>query len=269
MIPLPADPDSASSTSDDSISSTPGDLEDVFENVAALDTIDFGQCRDVLECIMEPNPDEESTEFFDVDYQVYAVVSHIMDLNWNRSHAYSRLSYFEDDRILLVEQCSSVHEVPFQYLCQEFIGFMYDFDRTRRALSTTLSLSYGLQPTTIPDMSIRTVAITQGYHRKVSVIGECAFAQDTNSVLRKIKNEIAANPEVLMVIMVLIDEHHPYRSPERMSEAWRMLRRETSARSPSSFHSLQRVKAWYHDKPVVVAGHTWCRIVSVRFHVWV
>ncbi|KAG2067569.1 hypothetical protein BDR04DRAFT_1120381 [Suillus decipiens] len=78
---------------------------------------------------------------------------------------------------------------------------MYDFNCSHQTLSTTLSLSYEMQPTTIPDM-------------KVSVIRECAFTQDTNLILHKIKNEITTNPEVLMVIMVLIDKHHPYHLPE-------------------------------------------------------
>ncbi|KAG2032811.1 hypothetical protein BDR03DRAFT_1094754 [Suillus americanus] len=64
------------------------------------------------------------------------------------------------------------------------------------------------------------------------VIGECAFGQDTDSVLRKLKYEIAGHPEVLMVIMIVIDEHQPHRSPG-------------------------------------LAGHTWCHLGSVRFHVWV
>lgn len=73
---------------------------------------------------------------------------------------------------------------------------------------------------TIPDMAIQ-IATSRGYggHREVPVIGECAFVQDTDSVLRKIKYEIAGHPEIMMVIMVVIDEHQPYRSPERASEA--------------------------------------------------
>ncbi|KAG2035117.1 hypothetical protein BDR03DRAFT_963247 [Suillus americanus] len=107
-------------------------------------------------------------------------------------------------------------------------------------------------------MSIRIVVLIRGHvgRRKVHIIGECAFAQDTDSVLCKIKEEIANCLEVLMAIMVVIDEHHPYRSPERLSEAWQVLPREPSARSPFSLHSLQGDPALSHDKHIVIAGHT-------------
>ncbi|KAG1811845.1 uncharacterized protein BJ212DRAFT_496733 [Suillus subaureus] len=201
---------------------------------------------------------------------VYSAVSQIMDLNWHTLPARPRLSYFKDDHILLIETCSDIHEAPFGYLGQELFGFLLGFTHNQRALSTTLSMNFELG-SIIPDMSIRTVAVTRGHlgHRKVHVIGECAFAQDTDSVLCKIKEEIAERPEILMAIMVVIDEHHPYHSPERMSEAWQMLRHETSARSPSSFHSLQGDPARSHDKHIVIAGHTWCHLASVQFHVWV
>ncbi|KAG1729499.1 uncharacterized protein EDB91DRAFT_1159381 [Suillus paluster] len=74
-----------------------------------------------------------------------------------------------------------------------------------------------------------------------------------------------------MAIMVIIDEHHPHRSPERESEAWQMLCHETSVRSYSSFFSLEddHDAEPSLDRPIVIAGHTWYHIASVRFHVWV
>ncbi|KAG2032813.1 hypothetical protein BDR03DRAFT_739343 [Suillus americanus] len=122
----------------------------------------------------------------------------------------------------------------------------------------------------VPDLSIKMNVMTKDNRiHEVLVIGECAFAQDTDSVLRKLKYEIAGHPEVLMVIMIVIDEHQPYRSSGRMSEAWQMLRKETSTLSHSSFNSLQGAAMQSLDQPVVVAGHTWCHLGSVRFHVWV
>ncbi|KAG2357124.1 hypothetical protein BDR07DRAFT_1612678 [Suillus spraguei] len=100
----------------------------------------------------------------------------------------------------------------------------------------------------------------------VLVIMECAFAQDADSVLRKIKYEIAGHPKVLMVILVVIDEHQPYCSPGRISEAWQTLRQESSTLSRSSF---LRGTTSSHGEPIVIANHTWCHLGSVRFHVWV
>ncbi|KAG1867237.1 hypothetical protein DFJ58DRAFT_861492 [Suillus subalutaceus] len=215
----------ADSESDsDSASLTSEDLEDMLI-VADLDTIDLDQCRDVLECIMEPDPEEESVEFFDVYYRVFSAVSKIMELNWHTVTSKTK------DRIL-IESRSNIHEAPFGFLGQEFFGFLLGFSHNQQALSSTLSMNFGLE-FTIPDMSIWTVAMTRGH------VG----------LLWKIKKEIADNAEVLMAIM--------------------MLRQETSARSPSSFHSLQGDPARSHDKHIVIAGHTWCHLASVRFHVWV
>lgn len=122
----------------------------------------------------------------------------------------------------------------------------------------------------IPDMAIRMDTVTENYwSHEILVIGECAFAQDTDSVLRKIKYEIAGHPEVLMVILVVIDEHQRYRSPDHMSEAWQVLCQGASPHSVSSFHSLQKDATRSHHQPIVIAGHTWCHLASVRFHIWV
>lgn len=122
----------------------------------------------------------------------------------------------------------------------------------------------------VPDLVIQMDTVTDNYRsHEVLVIVECAFAQDAGSVLRKIKCEIAGRPEVLMVILVVIDESQQYRSPARTSEAWRMLRQEISPRSVSSFYSLQEDTDRSHDQPIVIAGHTWCHLASARFHIWV
>lgn len=242
--------------------------------IADLDTMAFGQCGNVLECIMEPNPEEESAEFLNVYRQVYSTVSHFLELNWHRLWNRPRLSYFHDNRILLVETRNDIHETPFTHLGSIFTHYLHrdNFVRNLIPVATLVSMNYTLEcgsGSTIPDMAIR-IATSRGHggHRVVPVIGECAFVQDTDSALRKIKYEIAGHPEIMMVIMVVIEEHQPYRSPERASEAWRMLLQETLT-SPSSFDSLQVNAAQSHDQPIVVAGHTWCHLASVRFHVWV
>ncbi|KAG2068485.1 hypothetical protein BDR04DRAFT_1119694 [Suillus decipiens] len=75
----------------------------------------------------------------------------------------------------------------------------------------------------------------------VLIIMECAFAQDADSVLWKIKYEIARHPEILMVILIIIDEHQPYCSPA--------------------------CNAASYGEPIVITNHTWCHLGSVQFHV--
>ncbi|KAG1811794.1 uncharacterized protein BJ212DRAFT_490309 [Suillus subaureus] len=229
------------------------------------------QCGDVLMFLAEPNPEEEFAEFSDVYYGVYSIVEHIIEEN-DAVPGRPRLTYFEDERILLVEKFGSMHEAPFCHLQSIFSSFLYGSHLRDCSVDTSVSRVLGLMSASaIPDLLITMNVMTEDdWIHEVLVIGECAFAQDTNSVLRKIKYEIASHPEVLMVIMIVIDEHHAqYRSPGRMSEAWQILRRETSTLSRSSFHSLRGATARSLKEPIVVAGHTWCHLESVRFHVWV
>lgn len=178
----------------------------------------------------------------------------------------------KDDCILLIKLRSRMHEAPLQHLDSIFNRFLHGF--VPDPVLTTTTMNSRLTSTFIvPDIAIKIdVSSTSYWIRKPLVIMECAFAQDTDSVLWKIKHEIASQPEVLMVILVVIDEHQPYRSPEYMSKAWQMLRQETSCRSGSLFASLERHAARSYKQKnhcVVIAGHTWCHLGSVRFHVWV
>ncbi|KAG2029275.1 hypothetical protein BDR03DRAFT_975911, partial [Suillus americanus] len=181
-----------------------------------------------------------------------------------------RLSYFEDERILLVERFSSLHEASFGQLDSIFSSFLYGSCPTNDFVYASVSRVLKMMSVSaVPDLLIKMDVMTEDdwIHEEL-VIGECAFGQDTDLVLRKLKYEIAGHPEVLMVIMIVIDEHQPYRSPGRMSEAWQM-RKETSTLSRSSFNSLRGAAPRSLEEPIVVAGHTWCHLGSVRFHVWV
>ncbi|KAG1763287.1 hypothetical protein EDD22DRAFT_887448 [Suillus occidentalis] len=185
---------------------------------------------------------------------------------------FCRWSYFKDDRILLIEMRSLIHEAPLEHLSTIFKLFFKFLDGLRHHCDNSVHIRTSMNSplsSIVPDMLMRMESVTRNYRSSVVVFVECAFAQDVGSVLRKIKYEIASHPEVLMVILVVIDEDQRYRSPERTSEAWRMLRQETSSRSYSSFYSLSEDTHSSHDQPIVIAGHTWCHLTSARFHIWV
>jgi hypothetical protein len=190
----------------------------------------------------------------------------------NNVPIFCRWSYFEDDRILLIEMCSFIHEAPLEHLSSIFNFFFDGFVHDDNPVITTIIMNTRLSPVFIvPDMAIQMDTRTENYcGHDVLLMVECAFAQDTDSVLRKIKYEIAGHPEVLMVILAVINEDQRYRSPERTSEAWRMLRQEASSRSVSLFYSeLQEDTARSQLQPIVIANHTWCHLASARFHIWV
>ncbi|KAG1729501.1 uncharacterized protein EDB91DRAFT_1159392 [Suillus paluster] len=200
--------------------------DDIFSNVARLDDFAFGltECRDVLEFLMEKNPEKEYAEFSDIEYGVYALVFDIVADNIVYAlPGIPRLTHNHDDGIFLVKRAApyTSHEAPFDHLGSGFRYFLLDFKHDDNPVYITVSMNYGLRSATVsavPDMIIHVQkgVIIGG---KSLCIGECAFSQDTDPVLLKLKYEVAAHPEVVMVIMVVIDEHHPYHSPERGSEA--------------------------------------------------
>ncbi|KAG1731593.1 uncharacterized protein EDB91DRAFT_711683 [Suillus paluster] len=83
--------------------------------------------------------------------------------------------------------------------------------------------------------------------------------------MRKLKAEVVAAPEVDMVMVVMIKEHHDYRSLASFSEAWELLHRERISRQ----HFVSATAASHTPNEVSVASHTWCLIESVRLRVCV
>ncbi|KIK11328.1 hypothetical protein PISMIDRAFT_25790 [Pisolithus microcarpus 441] len=93
-------------------------------------------------------------------------------------------------------------------------------------------------------------------------------------VFKKVAMLIAACPEVLMVVIVLINESPHYQSPSEKSLAWKMFANHQDSLDLTDFMSLCDVDSGDVDVgedfmvPIVVAGHTWCCISSVDYYVW-
>src|SRR5258708_6619154 len=128
---------------------------------------------------------------------------------------------------IIVEWPSAIHEVPFQEMNRAFtVAFhdlLYEQDTILATVHMNLSLTSDLASTT-PDMSISFMA-TEGPHRTALIpfIGECAFSQDEGELFQKLISEVAAHPEVVLVVVVIIKEESPYRSPAPHSPAWETL----------------------------------------------
>lgn len=175
--------------------------------------------------------------------------------------------------IVIVEWPTAMHEVPFEEMSKAFtVAFYtlpYDQDVIRTTVHMNLSLKSDFMSAT-PDMSISFTTM-EGPSRAALVpfIGECAFSQDEGKLIQKLKSEVAAHPEVVLVVAVIIREESPYRSPAPYSPTW-----ETLCKGPpSSFNDfmadIEGSKERTLSRPIVVAGHTWCKVASVEYRVWV
>jgi len=176
--------------------------------------------------------------------------------------------------IVIVEWPSAIHEVPFDEMNKAFtVAFYmlpYDQDMILTTVHMNLSLKSDLTSAT-PDMSISFTA-TEGPRRaaRIPFIGECAFSQDEGKLIQKLMSEVAAHPEVVLVVVVIIREESPYRSPAPYSLAWETLCKDLESSSFNDFIAkIEGSEERTLSRPVVVAGHMWCKIASIEYRVWV
>ncbi|KAF8839528.1 hypothetical protein BDN67DRAFT_1012251 [Paxillus ammoniavirescens] len=103
----------------------------------------------------------------------------------------------------------------------------------------------------------------------IQCIWECSFSQPQDLLDRKLRNEIQAHPEVIMVLMVVIKEAGIYRGPAHGSTARNHFCNDESLQSiddsPADFQDPGQALS----QPTVVGGHTWCHIGSSEYYMWV
>ncbi|KAI6001508.1 hypothetical protein EDC04DRAFT_2611976 [Pisolithus marmoratus] len=120
----------------------------------------------------------------------------------------------------------------------------------------------------IPDLALVILLMKGNKIQCFPLIVECAFSQPCKKVFEKVAMLIGACPEVLMVIIVLINESPCYQSPSEKSLAWKTFVNHQDPLDLTGFMSLCDVDSGDVDVeedfmvPVVAAGHTWCHISS-------
>lgn len=197
---------------------------------------------------------------------------HTGSLSISQSVAY-RFTYDYINCHLLVEMPTRIHEVPCTVFKTWFDRFLDSLDFDRTLIDTIVFMNAEVKTeelSTIPDMTLS--VIVGNPHRPlkeaIPVLIETAFSQQTNPLMNKLRKQIRAKPEVLMVIATLIGETKPYHSPERSSTAWDTLLQETPARELSSFLDLQPLDSKPTD-PITILGHQWLGLQTIDVWVWV
>jgi hypothetical protein len=167
-----------------------------------------------------------------------------------------------------------MHEVPFEEMNRAFTVAFYGLPYDRTMVLTTVHMNLPLKSdltSTTPDMSISFTS-RRGSHRTALTpfIGECAFSQDEEKLFHKLISEVAAHPEVALVVVVIIKEGSPYRSPALHSPAWETLCKDAKCLPFNDFVAkMEGSEDYTLSRPVVVAGHSWCKIASIEYRVWV
>jgi hypothetical protein len=120
-------------------------------------------------------------------------------------------------------QCpSAVYDAPMV----KFHGVLVQFQLTdypRNLIRIQATGNSDLEKETIlavPDLMLVLSSIPAPKITHTPFILETAFAQTAAAVFRKVENLVAGCPDVIMVVVVLINEKVPYRSPPEGSSAW-------------------------------------------------
>jgi len=187
------------------------------------------------------------------------------------------LAYSYDTLELVVEMPLPIHEALVKIINKE----VEDADTILRACIPAGVLTYDShtnlrvvaeQMSFIPDCLHIVQSVTFPNEKHVVVIGEVAFSQPEADLRERLRFAIKAQPEVIMVIMATITELSPYATARPKSSAWQTLCDESSVRSQSSFFSECTVVNSSSNVPpseIVVHGHKWFSLESVRFQIWV
>ncbi|KAG1769735.1 hypothetical protein EV702DRAFT_1202765 [Suillus placidus] len=181
-----------------------------------------------------------------------------------------------------------LHEVGFQFLGPE-LSAMGGIPLKKRLV--TISVDYNCMHNDLGSIYTPDLAVSFKLMKKLedgsrplprSVMGETALSQDEEELDDKFKFEVASNPDLDMVIKLVIEESTDYRSPASVtSEAFQSLLAPIFAQEASKLTYPQLITQYLSASTftqmmdplavpsIVVAGHTWCSIKTVRFHVWV
>lgn len=192
----------------------------------------------------------------------------------------------------------ATHEVPLTDLKEAMNPIVQKFPFDRRILRATFESNFTFKSSqtgfsATPDLSLILMSLKRKSSRckdfQVLAIVECAFSQNRKELESKIRKELAARPEMVLVIMILVNENEDYRCPEEGSLAWVKFSRDLECRdAPSFFHSDDESSTTdsatdsesdelggsgreesFILQPVVIAEHQWCNITSVEYCVWV
>jgi len=186
----------------------------------------------------------------------------------------SRLSYNYDTLTLVVEMPSPPHEAVIKFInaglenADRFLQSHIDDKLLYSNLHTNLTISAGAHRFT-HDIAHVVTGRRIPPIKSIPIIGEVAKSQTEGDLLQRFRDVVQAFPDVLMLIMVVIGEG-PYSAPRRHSDAWLKLGLETSVRSYEEFLSeFTEPQTLEVPTEIVVEGHSWCALSSVRFQVWV
>ncbi|KAG1784685.1 uncharacterized protein HD556DRAFT_1451489 [Suillus plorans] len=253
----------------------PSPLRDVCQRSIGSDH-STSNVRRVLNYLTKSALHENRMEFHGVRAREFESIERILGETARAMLNLSRLAYDYNTRILIISMPTVLHETLFDDL-KDLIGdaikaFPYD----RAIISPKIHMTRPLDTKdgwVTPDMTISVTAL-EGPTEVVMIpfYGECALTETDEHVFGKVEDVIAAHPDVICVVVVLVREATKYAAPVADSTASKTLHGGTDSEPQpltlKSFINLRTTPRSFGE-PVMVADHTWCHVASVEYFVWV
>ncbi|KAI5981021.1 hypothetical protein EDD15DRAFT_2362381 [Pisolithus albus] len=233
------------------------------------------RCKDIIKALRGVC-DDEFMEVSNFNQHEFEMLCHMIDEECPDIPRKPKLTFFVKQNFLMIQLASAIHEAPIS----EFNSVLSRFQQVsypRNIGHIQVSMNSDMEEefiSAIPDLTLVISSMKGNKIQRFPLIVECAFSQPRQKVFEKVTMLIAARPEVLMVVIVLINESPHYQSPSEKSLAWKTFASHQDSLSLTDFTSLCDVDPGDVDVdedfmvPLVVAGHTWCRISSVDYYVW-
>ncbi|KAG2082315.1 hypothetical protein BD769DRAFT_1676126 [Suillus cothurnatus] len=213
---------------------------------------------------IEDKSHSEFTEISSVGPEEYAAIEQFCE----DSGLKPRLNYIHSERTLFIEMPSGLHEAPMAIIQSSFHDFFREIPYPKRRFLKINLLTNITKDGTIPDLRISMQNVRDPQLTLIiPAIGQTAFTQHLASLSVTLRTAVETNSALLMIIVAIVQELHPYSSPVKGSNAFNVLLNEPQ-RSWDDFHLAVGGGDPALDRPIVVEGHTWCSLRSVRFKVW-
>ncbi|KAG1807643.1 uncharacterized protein BJ212DRAFT_1536049 [Suillus subaureus] len=206
------------------------------------------------------NSKSDFTEIFGVGPAEYTVIEQFCEDFGLKP----RLSYIHSQHTILLEMPLGLHETPMATIQSAFHNFFRDIPYPKRQLINVNLLTNISQDGAIPDLRISIQNVWDWQLTLIiPAIGKSTFSQHLTPLYIKLKAAVAANPALLMIIMVVVQELCLYFSPKRHSTAYNVLLNEPKC-SWDDFHLAADGGDPALDRPIIVEGHTWASLKSVH-----
>ncbi|KAG2109158.1 hypothetical protein BD769DRAFT_1392541 [Suillus cothurnatus] len=159
-----------------------------------------------------------------------------------------RLNYIHSERL---------HEAPMAIIQSSFHDFFREIPYPKRRFLKINLLTNITKDGTIPDLRISMQNVRDPQLTLIiPAIGQTAFTQHLASLSVTLRTAVETNSALLMIIVTIVQELHPYSSPVKGSNAFNVW---------DDFHLAVGGGDPALDRPIVIEGHTWCSLRSVRF----